>query len=242
MHVQDSHASSPRSDFPLSELRASSSDPNVDYMVPLDFGVTVLTASISENTLRTAVSKASVGESFGGATGNDALPRGMETILKEKRIKMSPTENIANLRGRSLFATNEIYGLMYDSLKGADELEVDEGSAKVDADADTDANADVAQGARDTEKNAEEDKNKAGKKKPKAPVITTNEDEWCVICLTDPKVVVLLPCRHMCVCQDCLVHVATCPICRAPFDEYAVKQDEKPMTCSLPSPCPSPCP
>jgi hypothetical protein len=40
------------------------------------------------------------------------------------------------------------------------------------------------------------------------------------VCLTNPKTTFLIPCRHMCVCSDCLKQVDKCPVCRAPFDEY----------------------
>lgn len=46
--------------------------------------------------------------------------------------------------------------------------------------------------------------------------------EECVICLTDPKDTLLLPCRHLCVCSDCFRHVDKCPVCRAAFDNYIV--------------------
>ncbi|KAF4664092.1 hypothetical protein FOL47_005297 [Perkinsus chesapeaki] len=45
----------------------------------------------------------------------------------------------------------------------------------------------------------------------------------CVICLSEPRTTVVLPCRHMCLCNDCAVRVqeatpghvsAKCPICR----------------------------
>jgi len=42
----------------------------------------------------------------------------------------------------------------------------------------------------------------------------------CVICLTDPKDITLLPCRHVCVCQECSKHIDRCPVCRSPFDNY----------------------
>lgn len=45
-------------------------------------------------------------------------------------------------------------------------------------------------------------------------------DEDCVVCLTDPKKVLLLPCRHLCVCANCLVYISKCPVCRAAFEEY----------------------
>lgn len=44
----------------------------------------------------------------------------------------------------------------------------------------------------------------------------------CVVCLTDPVEVGLLPCRHFCVCEECyerLPNVKRCPICRS----YIVK-------------------
>ena len=44
----------------------------------------------------------------------------------------------------------------------------------------------------------------------------------CLICLTDPKEVLLLPCKHFCVCSDCFVHLDKCPVCRASFDKYVV--------------------
>jgi hypothetical protein len=44
--------------------------------------------------------------------------------------------------------------------------------------------------------------------------------EDCVVCLTLPKAVLLLPCRHLCVCDACLVFLDKCPVCRAAFEEY----------------------
>lgn len=44
--------------------------------------------------------------------------------------------------------------------------------------------------------------------------------EECVVCLTDPKEVLLLPCRHLCVCYSCFAFVDKCPVCRAFFEEY----------------------
>lgn len=45
------------------------------------------------------------------------------------------------------------------------------------------------------------------------------EDE-CVVCLENTKEVLLLPCRHMCVCTTCLAHIDKCPVCRSQFEEY----------------------
>jgi hypothetical protein len=227
-HVQDSGTSSPRSDYPFSDLQATqaSDSSSVDYLVPIEFGMVVCTAPITDNTLRTAVS--------GGGSVSDRegveLPRGMSRILTEKKMKMTPSENVVNIRGRSLFTAKDIFGIEFDDLKAVDEVEEAKDGTEADPAAnETDNNANNANNA-----NSEV---VGGKEKSQAQ-IEMDEDQWCVICLTDPKVVVLLPCMHLCVCQDCLVHVDKCPVCRRGFNEYAVKQDASPMTCSLPSPHP----
>ncbi|OQR98183.1 hypothetical protein ACHHYP_09059 [Achlya hypogyna] len=42
----------------------------------------------------------------------------------------------------------------------------------------------------------------------------------CSICLEDPTRVIILPCRHCCVCPTCLNEIETCPICRTKFGSY----------------------
>jgi len=52
---------------------------------------------------------------------------------------------------------------------------------------------------------------------------TTDEfDDDCVVCLTEKKDTILLPCRHLCVCRGCLIHIDKCPVCRASFEEYLI--------------------
>ncbi|KAK2727209.1 hypothetical protein QYM36_007891 [Artemia franciscana] len=47
-------------------------------------------------------------------------------------------------------------------------------------------------------------------------VETTREDQLCVVCLTNPKEVILLPCGHVCTCLDCGIRIReSCPVCRA---------------------------
>ncbi|XP_017151213.1 mitochondrial E3 ubiquitin protein ligase 1-like [Drosophila miranda] len=42
-----------------------------------------------------------------------------------------------------------------------------------------------------------------------------SDDELCVVCATNPKEIILLPCGHVCLCEDCSPHIATqCPVCR----------------------------
>lgn len=43
--------------------------------------------------------------------------------------------------------------------------------------------------------------------------LKATEDE-CVVCLTEPKAITLLPCRHFCLCHGCFLHIEKCPICR----------------------------
>ena len=46
----------------------------------------------------------------------------------------------------------------------------------------------------------------------------------CLVCLSEPKDVILLPCRHCAVCEGCLAgfQQQKCPVCRAPLTDYCV--------------------
>jgi ATP-dependent DNA helicase PIF1 len=46
------------------------------------------------------------------------------------------------------------------------------------------------------------------------------EDKLCVVCKENSKNVVLLPCRHMCLCKICSENINKCPICRKDINEY----------------------
>jgi len=52
-------------------------------------------------------------------------------------------------------------------------------------------------------------------------ILNNNNESTCVICLTDIRNVLLLPCRHLCLCGSCAENLkfqsANCPICRVPF-------------------------
>lgn len=62
-----------------------------------------------------------------------------------------------------------------------------------------------------------------------------NGDGDCVVCLTEQKEVILLPCRHMCVCQSCFVHIDKCPVCRCTFDAYLAIDLKETDTLHIPS-------
>jgi hypothetical protein len=48
-----------------------------------------------------------------------------------------------------------------------------------------------------------------------------DEDNLCVICLTNEKDTAVIPCRHLCLCKDCastlMQHTPKCPVCRGPI-------------------------
>ena len=51
-------------------------------------------------------------------------------------------------------------------------------------------------------------------------------DPDCVVCLTEPKQVVLLPCRHFCVCAECYSHIDKCPVCRSGYDSVLLIKEK----------------
>jgi len=48
----------------------------------------------------------------------------------------------------------------------------------------------------------------------------------CVICWSWPAICVLLPCRHACLCKNCLKCVENCPVCRAHVFSYFSVQSQ----------------
>jgi hypothetical protein len=46
-----------------------------------------------------------------------------------------------------------------------------------------------------------------------------DDDPTCVICLTEERSVVVVPCGHYCMCSSCAKHIGTrCPLCRGPVN------------------------
>jgi E3 ubiquitin-protein ligase MUL1 len=45
----------------------------------------------------------------------------------------------------------------------------------------------------------------------------------CVVCLTNPREVILLDCGHVCLCMDCMEQLPnkSCPICRESYRSFA---------------------
>lgn len=45
--------------------------------------------------------------------------------------------------------------------------------------------------------------------------IDLREDQLCVVCRTNPREIILLPCGHVCICEDCADDITDyCPVCR----------------------------
>jgi len=49
--------------------------------------------------------------------------------------------------------------------------------------------------------------------------VNVEDGPECVVCYMNPRGVMLLPCRHLCVCEECLPKIDKCPLCRKPMVE-----------------------
>ena len=60
-------------------------------------------------------------------------------------------------------------------------------------------------------------------------VFGLQDEPDCLVCLSEPKSVVLLPCRHLSVCEECLAGFQQhkCPVCRTPLEDYCVFEEEE---------------
>ena len=49
------------------------------------------------------------------------------------------------------------------------------------------------------------------------------EDKLCCICQDEEKCIMMLPCRHLCICERCQAllknHGNSCPMCRRPVKQ-----------------------
>lgn len=59
------------------------------------------------------------------------------------------------------------------------------------------------------------------------------EGKECLICLSEPRNMIIMPCAHLCVCSECgnqiQQHNYQCPVCRGPISSL-VKFDIEKMT------------
>jgi hypothetical protein len=59
---------------------------------------------------------------------------------------------------------------------------------------------------------------------PAPPRKTEDDDNFCVLCLESKKEVILMPCKHMCLCKGCAAErlfkaLNECPMCRAKVED-----------------------
>jgi len=54
------------------------------------------------------------------------------------------------------------------------------------------------------------------KTEDKEPGNGENDSSVCVICFSEQRTHILLPCGHYCLCQGCSKELQECPICRVP--------------------------
>ena len=59
--------------------------------------------------------------------------------------------------------------------------------------------------------------------------LSADEDADCLVCMSEAKSVLLLPCRHCCVCAECFdsFQQQKCPVCRAPLEEWCVMTEDE---------------
>lgn len=76
--------------------------------------------------------------------------------------------------------------------------------------------------AREEQKFRESMEKSRAEKRSKQRTETLTDDQRCVVCVTNPKEVIVLPCGHVCLCEDCAVQIkAACPVCRCDIKSKA---------------------
>jgi len=50
-------------------------------------------------------------------------------------------------------------------------------------------------------------------------LVHESEQKLCVVCLVENKNMLLMPCKHLCMCSKCAVGLDECPICRTTVEE-----------------------
>ena len=56
--------------------------------------------------------------------------------------------------------------------------------------------------------------------RPEAPESTIGGQSTCIICFTNPKSQIAVPCGHQCACSDCSALMKDCPVCRSPVQMW----------------------
>ena len=56
--------------------------------------------------------------------------------------------------------------------------------------------------------------------RPEAPESTIGGQSTCIVCFTNPKSHVAVPCGHQCACGNCSALMQECPVCRTPVQTW----------------------
>ena len=56
--------------------------------------------------------------------------------------------------------------------------------------------------------------------RPEPPESTIGGQSTCIVCFTNPKSHLAVPCGHQCACGDCSARMQDCPVCRSPVREW----------------------
>jgi len=57
------------------------------------------------------------------------------------------------------------------------------------------------------------------KDKKVEPQIKVEENLLCSICLNSQKSILIMPCKHICMCEPCSVGIDACPLCREKIEQ-----------------------
>jgi hypothetical protein len=50
-----------------------------------------------------------------------------------------------------------------------------------------------------------------------AQLMREKESKQCVVCLDRPRMMMMRPCNHYCICEECSMNLSRCPICTKRF-------------------------
>ena len=150
----------------------------------------------------------------GVAADNDGLRRSLETLQA-----VSAQEYLRTSQERESKETvQEAQRTLETREERKSESKRDENDVQIDMKGDVSIGMDRKEGsapkdgAADSKESGNSDKSN----------IVRDKEPWCCICLTNDKSVLLLPCRHLCVCPDCGLNenalLDKCPICRSSIE------------------------
>jgi hypothetical protein len=214
----------PSDGIELTNTNSSSSSSSITSKLFSKFAASSLPLTSSSGVNLPSVDKAHGGQTpsqivaevtYMRATGGSILnkPLGLRCYLQ--RVQ----------HARTVYYVNQVYGTENDANANIIADRPDGPVQDEDNNAPSTAINKLSDGADDDEAD-DHDMDKAQADEPLVPATSEtlhkdddgNNGEECVICLSDPRVVALYPCRHTCLCLDCATNLSAggnkCPICR----------------------------